>query len=143
MSTELLSKAEAAASTLGRDGNFWQTGFGPTNVRLHQVSAALDLGDISFVLDRSGQIDTSELPIERQVMHLMHYARALSLVARDDEALQVLLTAESRSPQLVRQSSMVREVVRTMYRRAPVTGGKKSSDLLGLAQRCRAVNEGA
>jgi hypothetical protein len=28
------------------DGNCWQTGFGPSNVELHRVSTALDLGDI-------------------------------------------------------------------------------------------------
>jgi hypothetical protein len=28
-----------------------------------------------------------------------------------------------------------------MYRRVPVTGGKKSSLLLALAERCRAVSE--
>lgn len=140
---ELLGKAEVAASALGRDANFWQTGFGPTNVQLHRISAGLDLGDIPFVIDHSSQVNTDGLPVERQVMHLMHFARALSLVAKDDEALQVLLSAEQRSPQLVRHSAMVREVVRTMYRRAPVTAGRKSSELLALAQRCRAVSESA
>ncbi len=74
-------------------------------------------------------------------MHLIDYARALSLLARDDDALQILLTAEDKSPQLVRHSAIAREVVRTMYRRAPVTAGKKSSLLLALADRCRAVSE--
>ena len=75
-------------------------------------------------------------------MHLIDYARALSLLAKDDDAVQVLLSAEEKSPQLVRHSAMAREVVRTIYRRAPVTGGKKSSLLLALAERCRAVSEG-
>lgn len=140
---DLLDKAEAAAEALGRDENFWQTSFGPTNVQLHRISAGLDLGDLPFVIDRSKQIDTAGLPIERQVMHLIHLARALSLVAQDDEALQVLLSAEQRSSQLVRHSAMVREILRAMYRRAPVTAGRKSSELLALAQRCRAVGESA
>lgn len=137
---ELLGKAENAAESLGEDGNYWQTGFGPTNVALHRVSAGLDLGDVAYVVDQ-GQVDTSTLPVERQVMHLIDYARALSLLARDEDALQVLLTAEDKSPQLVRHSAIAREVVRTMYRRAPVTAGKKSSLLLALAERCRAVSE--
>jgi hypothetical protein len=140
IANELLGKAENAAESLGEDGNYWQTGFGPTNVALHRVSAGLDLGDIAYVVDQ-GQVDTSTLPVERQVMHLIDHAQALSLVARDDDALQVLLTAEDRSPQLVRHSAKAREVVRTMYRRAPVTAGKKSSLLLALAERCRAVSE--
>ncbi len=38
-------------------------------------------------------------------------------------------------------SLMSSEAVRTLYRRAPVTAGKKSSLLLALAERCRAVSE--
>jgi hypothetical protein len=140
IANELLGKARGAADALGHDANYWQTGFGPTNVALHQVSTALDLGDISAVVDR-GEIDTAALPVERQVMHMIDYARALSLQAKDDDALQVLLTAEGKSPQLVRHSAVVREVARTMYRRAPVTAGRKSSLLLAFAERCRAVSE--
>jgi transcriptional regulator with XRE-family HTH domain len=139
---ELLTKAETAAESLGVDANHWQTGFGPTNVALHRISTGLDLGDIAQVVEQSGEIDTGAMPVERQVMHLIDYARALSLIARDDDALQVLLSAEERSPQLVRHSAIAREVVRTLYRRAPVTAGKKSSLLLALAERCRAVSEG-
>ncbi|SMD27235.1 hypothetical protein SAMN05661093_10836 [Kibdelosporangium aridum] len=135
---ELLGKAEEAANSLGRDANYWHTGFGPRNVRLHQLSASLDLGDISDVIDHGPRVDTDGLPIERQVTHLIDLARALSLLAKDDQALQVLLSAEQKSPSLLRHSATTREVLRTMYRRAPV---KKSSLLLALAQRCRAVNE--
>lgn len=138
---ELLGKAGDAADALGEDGNYWQTGFGPTNVRLHQLSAGLDLGDIPFVVENGSKVDTGNLPAERQVTHMIDLARAMSLVARDEDALQVLLSAEQKSPQLVRHSSMAREVVRTLYRRAPVTAGAKSSPLLGLAERCRAVSE--
>jgi transcriptional regulator with XRE-family HTH domain len=138
---ELLGKAEAAAESLGVDANHWQTGFGPTNVALHRISAGLDLGDVPFVVERSQEIDTASMPVERQVVHMIDYARALSLVAKDEDAVQVLLTAEEKSPQLVRHSAIAREVVRTLYRRAPVTAGKKSSLLLALAERCRAVSD--
>lgn len=142
IANELLGKAEVAAEALGEDANHWQTGFGPTNVALHRISAGLDLGDIPFVVERSLEIDTASMPVERQVMHMIDYARALSLVAKDEDAVQVLLTAEEKSPQLVRHSAIAREVVRTLYRRAPVTAGKKSSLLLALAERCHAVSEG-
>jgi hypothetical protein len=79
------------------------------------------------------------LPIERQVTHLIDLVRAFSLVARDDDALHTLLSAERKSPGIVRHSVVVREVVRSMYRRAPASAGKKSSPLLALAERCRAV----
>ncbi len=91
------------------------------------------------MIEDAPRIDVDHLPAERQVTHLIDFARALSLMAKDDEALQALLTAEQKSPGIVRHSTAVREVVRSMYRRAPSTGGKKSSVLLALAERCGAV----
>ena len=135
----LLIQAGRAADQLGVDANYWQTGFGPSNVELHRISAALDLGDINQVIDSAPRVNVEHLSVERQVTHLIDLARALSLVAEDDDALQTLLTAEQKSPGIVRHSTVVREVVRSMYRRAPATAGKKSSPLLALAERCRAV----
>lgn len=136
---ELLDRASSAGNQLGEDANYWQTGFGPTNVELHRLSAALDLGDIAYVVDRGPGVAVDHMPTERGVSHLIDLARALSLVARDDEALDQLLTAERAAPQLVRHNPVVRETVKAMHRRAPVTGGSMSSALLGLAERCRAV----
>lgn len=135
---ELLDQASAAAERLGEDANHWQTSFGPSNVELHRLAAALELGDVTAVVERGESVRPTHLPVERQVTHAIDLARALSMLARDDSALRVLLDAEQKAPQLVRHSSKVREVVRTMYRRAPVSNGK-SSPLLGLAERCGAV----
>jgi hypothetical protein len=65
-------------------------------------------------------------------------ARALHLVARDDDALAMFLSAEREAPSLVRHSPAVREAVKTMSRRASKSGGR-SSALFSLAERCRAV----
>lgn len=137
--TELLRRASDLADQLGEDANYWQTGFGPTNVALHKFSAALDLGDVPYVVEHAPGVPVDHMPVERGVSHRIDLARALSYVARDDDALGELLTAEHESPQLVRHSVAVRETVRTMHRRAPVTAGSKSSPLLALAERCRAV----
>lgn len=137
--TANLRRAEALAERLGADGNYWQTSFGPTNVKLHQLSAALDLGDVVYVVDRAPQVDVGTMPVERAVSHGIDTARALSLVAQDDSALELLLDAESQAPQLVRHSAVVREMVKAMQRRAPVTGQAPSSPLMALAERCRAV----
>ena len=50
--SDLLRRAATVADRLGEDGNYWQTGFGPTNVRLHAVSAAVELGDVQTVLSQ-------------------------------------------------------------------------------------------
>ena len=138
MATELLSRADEAAERLGSDANYWTTGFGPTNVELHRLSVALDLGDVVYVVERGPGVPVDHVPAERRVSHLIDISRALSLTARDDEALSNLLSAEREAPQLVRHNPGVRETVRTMQRRAPASGGR-SSALLGLAERCRAV----
>jgi TPR repeat protein len=137
--TELLDRAADAAQRLGDDADLWHTSFGPTNVEIHRLSAALELGDVAWVVDRGRRVDAAALPAERRITHLTDFARALTLLARDDQALNVLLAAEREAPALVRHSAHVRETVKTMQRRAPVTGGRRSSELLGLARRCRAV----
>lgn len=137
--TDLLRQATAAADRLGEDGNYWQTGFGPTNVKLHELSTALDLGDVAYVVEHGPDVSVENMPVERAVAHRIDVARALSLVAQDDEALRYLLDAERDAPQTVRHSAAVRETVRTMHRRAPVTAAGKDSPLLGLAERCRAA----
>lgn len=138
-SRELLTQAQAAAERLGEDANYWQTGFGPTNVELHRLTAALDLGDVGYVVARGPHIGTAHLPVERAVCHLIDVGLALGMVADDDNAVAQFLEAEQRAPQLVRHSPLVREAVKTIYRRSPATHARKSSPLLGLAERCRAI----
>ncbi|GAB2749846.1 helix-turn-helix transcriptional regulator [Salinifilum aidingensis] len=137
--TELLRQASSAARSLNEDGNYWQTGFGPTNVELHRLAAALDLGDVPYVVEHGPSVVVDHLPVERRVTHMIDVARAKSMVAEDEPALQYLLSAEQAAPQLVRHNPGVRETVKAMHRRAPITGGAKSSPLAGLAERCRAL----
>lgn len=136
---DFLKAAEDAAERVGEDVDHWQTMFGPTNVMLHRMSVALDLEDAAYVVDVAARVDASHLPGERQATHLVDTARALTMVARDDDALAALLDAEGIAPQLVRHCPRARETVKLLYRRHPVSGGRASSPLLALAQRCRAV----
>ncbi|MGW5239247.1 helix-turn-helix domain-containing protein [Monashia sp. NPDC004114] len=134
----LLAQAHQAADLLGRDANHWQTGFGPTNVRIHELSTALDLGDVLEVVEHGPEVPLDDLPVERAAAHQIDVARALSYVARDDEAMASLLDAEAKAPQLVRHSAAVRETVRTMYRRTTATSAR-AEPMRALALRCRAV----
>ncbi|PLW65687.1 helix-turn-helix domain-containing protein [Streptomyces sp. SCUT-3] len=134
----LLGRAEQLAERLGSDENHWRTSFGPTNVMLHRLSAELDLENVSYVVEH-GRIDVDRMAAERAVSHRIDHARALSLAGRGDEAFAELRTAESSSPQLVRNNSRVRETLRDLMKQSPVTGGARSSELFVMAQRCRAV----
>jgi hypothetical protein len=136
--TTLLAAADRAATHLGRDAECWQTSFGPTNVQLHRVAANLDLGDVAWVVEQGSRVDASHLPAERSVAHQIDLARAYSYLARDDDALSQLLNAEIVAPQIVRHSVAVRDTVKSLHRRARHSAGK-TSPLLGLAERCRAI----
>ena len=135
---DLLARAERVADRLGSDANHWHTGFGPTNVELHRTSVALELGDLVLVAEEGPRIAVDHLPVERRVTHRVDLGRAFAELSRDAEALDLLLQAEQEGPTLVRHSPVVRETVRSLHRRSPVTGGR-SSELLALALRCRAV----
>jgi hypothetical protein len=136
--TSLLNRAEVLARRLGSDENYWQTSFGPTNAVLHRLSAELNLGNVSYVVEH-GQLDVDHMPLERRVSHRIDFARALSLAGRGDDAFAELLTAERASPQLVRNNPRVRDTLRDLIKQAPITGGARSSKLFVMAQRCRAV----
>ena len=133
--TELLDQAQQAADRLGYDGNHWQTGFGPTNVELHRISTALDLGDVDHVVRHGQSVTTAQLPVERQASHMIDVARAPGLAAQDADATDLLLDAERIAAPLVRHDPVVRETVKSMYRRSAV--GDRA--LGGLAERCRAL----
>jgi hypothetical protein len=82
------------------------TAFGPTNVDIHRVATAAELGDMQVALDLGPQIDTHRLPIERRTRHNLEVARALSTHNRMDEALAKVLEAESWAPEQVRKRTL-------------------------------------
>lgn len=134
-SDEFLEQATIAARRLGHDANLWHTGFGPTNVTLHRMAVALELGDIAFLVERGPMVPVDNMPAERATSFRVDLARGLSLAARDSDALDVLLSAEQVSPGIVRHSSVARETVLEMHRR----DHGQTSALSELAERCRVV----
>ncbi|MER5185422.1 hypothetical protein ABT009_45360 [Streptomyces sp. NPDC002896] len=108
---ELLRRADHAAQRLGADGNHLWTAFGPTNVAVHTVATAGELGDHQIAADLGQRLDTSGLPVERRVRHDLEVARALAAHNRTDDALAVLLRAEATAPEQVRHHTMSRELV--------------------------------
>ncbi|MER5464098.1 helix-turn-helix domain-containing protein [Streptomyces sp. NPDC002668] len=136
--TRLLNRAEELADDLGSDENYWQTGFGPTNVLLHRLSIELDLDNVAYVVE-NGRINVDHMPQERSVSHRIDFARALSLAGHGDDAFAELRKAEGTSPQLVRNNPRVRETLRDLTKKSPVTAGSRSSEVFVMAQRCKAV----
>lgn len=106
-----LGEAGAVADRLGADANRVWTSFGPTNVAIHRVATAAELGDMQVAADLGPQVDASSLPVERQVRHALEVARALSSWNRRDQALAVLLDAERLAPEQVRYHFLSRQLV--------------------------------
>lgn len=111
-----LAEADQAAARLGHDANLLWTAFGPTNVNIHRVTAAMELGDIQVAVDLGPRIDTHALPIERRVRHAIETARAYVRWNRTQAALALLLDAEQYAPEQVRYHRLSRILVRELIR---------------------------
>lgn len=131
-----LREAEDAGNRLGRDANLVWTAFGPTNVTLHRVATAMELGDVQIALDLGPQVDAAALPVERQVRHAIDLARAYGARSRRDDALSVLLDAERLAPEQIKHHAISRNLVMTWLR---THRGSRSLALDGLARRLQLV----
>jgi hypothetical protein len=129
-----LHEAQEAASRLGADANYMWTAFGPTNVAIHQVNTAMELGDVQIALDIGPGLNTSGLPTERRVRHALEVARAYSARNRREEGLAIVLDAERLAPEQVRHHYISRQLVLTWMRQQRT---KPSLELAGLASRLR------
>lgn len=129
---EYLRHAGDVARALGHDGNYVWSSFGPTNVAVHEVSIAMELGDDALAAELGPQVDVSVLPRERQIRHHLEVARAHHRTGNRDETFRALLTAEQEAPEQVRRHFLTHELVLAAVRdqRRPVT-----AELHGLATR--------
>jgi transcriptional regulator with XRE-family HTH domain len=131
-----LAEADQAAQRLGADGNHMWTAFGPTNVAIHRVATAAELGDMQVAMDLGPGVDTSGLPTERRTRHNLEMARAFSARNRVDEALEFILQAEAWAPEQVRSHYLARELVLGWVRNQR---GRPSRPMADLAQRLHVV----
>lgn len=117
---ELMGQARTARHLLGRDHADIYSIFGPTNLAIHGVQVAVELGDGRDAVRRSQHVSISELPpslVERRGQFLIDVANG-HLLSRDDEAaVAVLLQADELAPQEVRLSTQVHGLTRTMLGR--------------------------
>jgi tetratricopeptide (TPR) repeat protein len=129
-----LQEADSAAQHLGRDSNHLWTAFGPTNVAIHRVNTAMELGNIQTALNSGSSLKTDTVPVERRVRYLLDVARAYSLAGNRDDALGTTLTAERIAPEQVRQHYLSKQIVTTLIRSTP---GKPAIELARLAARVK------
>ncbi|MFC5137232.1 helix-turn-helix domain-containing protein [Actinomycetospora rhizophila] len=116
-----LDRAEMLAGMLGHDANYAWTAFGPTNVAIHRVSVAAELGDPAAALDAAAAVDLDRLPeglASRRAQVNLDLAWAQAQRKRDAEATLNLLEAESAASEAVAHNVMAREVMREMLARS-------------------------
>lgn len=117
---DLLQAAQEAADRLGGDRNHYWSCFGPTNVLLHRVAAAVELGDGRYAVDthnRIGPDSFAALVPERRVHHLLDLARGWAQIGDVHRATEVLMQGERLAPTEVRSRPVVRKVVGEVLRR--------------------------
>lgn len=131
-----LGEAQGSAGRLGRDANAMWTAFGPTNVAIHRMTAAMELGDVQIAVDLISRIDASHMPVERRVRHGIETARAYTARNRRDDALAALLEAEQLAAEQIKHHAISRQLVLSWLRNHR---GPRSVALERLARRLHLV----
>jgi transcriptional regulator with XRE-family HTH domain len=129
---EHIGRAREIAARLGEDRNDFETEFGPTNVELHAVATAVDLGDAGLALDVATGVDASGLSSERQARFLLDVARAHAQRRHVGEAVAALLEAEKLAPEQIHSHHSARTVVRDLVQ---LSGHRIPKPLTDLAER--------
>ncbi|TCB90995.1 transcriptional regulator [Micromonospora zingiberis] len=134
-----LTRAQTLASILGTDRNRLWTGFGPTNVVIHEVSTANRAGNGELALEIGSRLDTSRLPTvltgRRAQVHI-DMAEAV-LGSAGDRAISVLhlLEAERVAAECVQVNVQARTVLLDLLakeRRTATPGLRPLAERAGL-----------
>lgn len=127
-----IDQARAIASQIGEDRNDFGTEFGPTNVGLHAVAVAVEVGDAGHALDLARDVDADSLSPERQARYSMDLALAHAMRRQTGEALKYLQLAEKLTPEQTRTHGVARAVARDLMQ---LSGPRVRPELRELADR--------
>ncbi len=136
---QFLAQAEGLASALGADRNRLWTGFGPTNVVIHAVSAAVRAGNADQALEVGARLDVSRLPtvlVGRRAQVHVDLAAAVMMSA-GDRSISVLhlLEAERIAAEVVHANVQARTLLLDLLRkerRAATPGLRPLAERAGL-----------
>jgi hypothetical protein len=132
---QAIAEAERAADIVGEDRNDFDTEFGPTNVAVHGVSVAVELGEAGEALRRAEAVRADGLSVERRARLLIDVARAHGQRRETAKAVAALQEAQKLTPEQVRRHPLVGELVRDMMRRnrrRPNAALMRLADSLGI-----------
>jgi hypothetical protein len=129
-----LKAAAACAQEFQNEHCDFVTVFGPTNVAIHMVANAVELGNPHEAMDNLQNVKLSALPerlTERRARYLIDAARAHAMAKDDCAALAILIEAEGIAPDEVRYHRLTRELVQILMRHE-----RRTSELRAFAERC-------
>jgi hypothetical protein len=120
---------------LGTDHADLYSIFGPTNVAIHGVQVAVELGNGRDAVGRSQHVNPDRLPsslIERRGQFLIDLAHGYVLHGDDNNAVATLLRADQVAPpQEVRLSRDIQHLTRTLLGRKRVDATPGLRELAG------------
>jgi len=124
-----LLAAQQVAERIGQDRNDHWTAFGPANVRIHEISAAVASGDASTAVAIGESIDLQHLPPGlggRRGQISLSLARAYAQQHHDAAAVNMLLAADRTAPQLVRYDAATHDLLALLLRRENISRPPRS-----------------
>jgi transcriptional regulator with XRE-family HTH domain len=131
----LLREAGDLAERLGDDRNDHWTAFGPTNVRIHAASAAVELGDPDEAMIHGETVEVDALApslLGRRSQVHIDLAWAYGQRRNDPATVLSLLEAERIAPEAIRFNVVARELLRECMKRERRSA---TPGLRGLAER--------
>ncbi|MFI0485726.1 helix-turn-helix domain-containing protein [Actinomadura sp. 9N215] len=134
-----LKQARRIAAALGGDYNHFWTAFGPTNIRIHELSAAVTFGDPRRAIDIGESLNVSRLAPGlrgRRAQVGLDLARAYGQQRKDAAAVNMLLDAEHISPELVRYDPRTHDLLTALIKREHRAS---TPQLRGLAHRAGVI----
>lgn len=130
---DLISVAATAATRIGDDRNDYQTTFGPSQVVMQSVDAAVTAGQFGQALSTAaGMPADAALPLAARARHLADVAQAQTHLGRDVLAVDTLLYIERLAPKWIRFHALPQAITRELMERERRA---RTPRLRGLARR--------
>jgi transcriptional regulator with XRE-family HTH domain len=107
-----VSRAREVSARIGHDTRDYGLLFGPSNVAIHEVAVAVELGDADEAIRRGANLTLpADLSRERSSHHYIDLSRAWLWQHDHVKALACVIKAEQLAPQRTRYHPMARETV--------------------------------
>lgn len=113
-----VEEAEEIADASGNvDGLYYETSFGPSNIKIHEVHALRELGNDELAVQRAGEFEPpASLPGERRSHHFIDLAAAQLTVGDREGSLTSLQKARQIAPNHTRFHPTVRHTAAALVR---------------------------